>query len=48
MNIFEIVLTERAKDDLMKAPLHIIKKLHAWIEQVNYQGLRETRKISGL
>ena len=47
MDIFEVVLTKRAKDDLIKAPMHIVKKLQAWIEQVNHQGLRETRKIPG-
>jgi len=47
MDVFEIVLTKRAKDDLLKVPLHIVKKLHAWMEQVNHQGLREARKVPG-
>ena len=47
MDIFEVVLTKRAKDDLTKVPLHIVKKILAWMEQVNHQGLREARKVPG-
>lgn len=47
IDIYEIVLTKHAKNDLTKVPWHVIKKLHAWMEQVNHQGLRETRKIPG-
>lgn len=47
MDIFGVVLTKRAKDELIKAPLYIAKKLQAWMEQVNHQGLREARKVLG-
>lgn len=47
MYIVEVVITERAKAGLIKAPRYIAKKLHAWIEQIIHQGLRETRKIRG-
>lgn len=47
MDIFEVVLAKRAKDDLIKVPLHIAKKLFAWMEQINHQGLREARKVPG-
>jgi proteic killer suppression protein len=47
MDIFEVVITKKAKDDLVKVPCHIVKKLQGWIDQVSDSGLREAKKIPG-
>ncbi len=47
MNIFKVIISERAKRDLRKVPTHIAIKLYEWIEAVGADGLNEVRKISG-
>ncbi len=47
MDIFKAILTKPAKRDLLKVPLHIVRKLQAWIDDVEDAGLHEVRKISG-
>lgn len=47
MNIFNVVLTKQAKRDLMSSPKYIVRKLQAWIENIEHDGLNEVRKISG-
>src|SRR5437868_5343632 len=47
MDIFNVSLTKKAKQDLTKVPLHIVKKLQAWITNITHAGLREVRKIRG-
>lgn len=47
MNIFKIILSEGAKRDLKKVPVHIAIKLFEWIEAVASDGINEVRKISG-
>jgi proteic killer suppression protein len=47
MNVFKVILSENAKRDLKKVPLHIAIKLYEWIEAVAADGLNEVRKISG-
>ncbi|CAN5273294.1 hypothetical protein BH10PSE19_BH10PSE19_17080 [soil metagenome] len=47
MNIFKVVLTKSAKDALLKIPLHIIRKLQGWIDDIEKTGLNEVRKIPG-
>lgn len=47
MNIFKVIISEKAKRDLRKVPAHIAIKLYEWIEAVAADGLNEVRKISG-
>lgn len=47
MTIFKVVLTKLAKRALLKMPLHIVRKLQAWIDDVENAGLTEVRKIPG-
>lgn len=45
--INQVTLTRRAQRDLRKLPRYIIEALHAWIENIEIDGLMEVRKISG-
>lgn len=45
--INRVVMTESAKKDLKRAPLHIVEKLNAWAYAVERVGLDEIRKIRG-
>jgi proteic killer suppression protein len=47
LDIFKVVLTKQAKKDLLKIPLHIVRKLLAWVDDVENVGLNEARKIPG-
>jgi proteic killer suppression protein len=47
LDIFKVILTKPAEDDLLKVPLHIVRKLQGWIDNVENSGLREVRKIRG-
>ena len=47
MDIFKVILTKPAKRALLKMPLHIVRKLQSWIDDVEDAGLSETRKIPG-
>ena len=47
MEVYTVVLSEKAKRNLQKIPLHIVKKLMYWIDEVGNDGLSEVRKISG-
>ena len=47
MDIFTVVLTKQAKRDLLKVPHHIARKLEAWINDIEVEGLNEARKIPG-
>lgn len=44
---FTVVLTRSAKRDLLRTPLHIIRKLQAWIDEIENAGLNEAKKIPG-
>lgn len=46
MDIFKVILANSAKRALLKMPLHIVRKLQSWIDDVEDVGLREVRKIS--
>lgn len=46
-DIFDARLSAKARKDLKKAPLPIMLKLAAWIEDVGHRGLAEVRKIPG-
>ena len=45
MDIFEVKLSERAKDELIQIPAHIVFKLQVWINGVKVNGLRNMRTV---
>jgi toxin HigB-1 len=45
--IRNVVLTKKAKKDLLKVPKYIAIKLKAWVEDVEIRGLEEVRKVPG-
>lgn len=47
MDIFEVKLSRKAEDDLIKIPGHIVFKLQVWIDGIKNEGLREMRKRPG-
>lgn len=47
LDIFKVLLTTRAKRDLLKVPFHIVRKFQGWVDNVEYTGLNATRKIPG-
>ena len=47
MEIYEVKLSERAKDHLKTVPAHISFKLQVWIDGVKTEGLSEMRKRRG-
>ncbi len=47
MGIFKVILTKQAKRDLLKIPLHVVRKLQSWIDDVENAGLSKVRKIPG-
>jgi toxin HigB-1 len=46
-DIFDVHISESIKNGLRKIPVHIVKKLQAWVDDVGHHGLREIRKIPG-
>jgi toxin HigB-1 len=47
VDIYTVVISSKAKDELKKIPVYIVKKLGSWIEAVSNDGLFEVRKIKG-
>jgi proteic killer suppression protein len=47
LDIYKVVLSRDAKRDLLKVPLHIVRKLQGWVDDIEYSGLCKTRKIPG-
>ena len=47
MDITEVALSKQAIRDLKTVPHYIVKKLQAWIDAIEHEGLLTTRKISG-
>ena len=47
MDIFKVTLSRQAKQDLAKMPTHIVRKLLAWVDDVEISGLYKTRIIPG-
>ena len=41
------VITPRARQQLRRAPEHIVNKLMAWVESVEESGLETTRRVPG-
>ncbi len=46
-DIYDVILTTKAKKNLKKLPLFIALKLQTWIDAVGHSGLNEVRKIPG-
>lgn len=42
-----VIISVKAKKELMSLPKFIIRKLLAWIQDVEVQGLQSVRKIPG-
>jgi len=42
-----VVLSVNARKDLRKCPLHIVRKLMAWVGSVQTVGLEATRRVPG-
>jgi toxin HigB-1 len=42
-----VVLTEQAKKDLGRIPLHVRQKFELWVKQIALMGLADVRKIPG-
>ena len=47
MDINCVILSEKAKKNLLKIPSYIVNKLMSWVEAINSDGLREVRMSSG-
>lgn len=43
----QITLNKKAQKQLKNLPVHIVRKLQMWAEQVEMLGILEIRKISG-
>lgn len=47
MEIYEVKLSRKAENNLIRLPRHIIFKLQIWIDGVRTHGLSEIRKRPG-
>lgn len=47
MDIFTVVVSKKAKDNLRSVPVHIARKVGSWIDSIAYDGLLAVRKIPG-
>lgn len=47
MDIFAVILSEKAERNLKKVPSYIVVNLYEWIEAVSHDGILEVRKIPG-
>ena len=47
MDIYTVIISPKAKDELKKVPTYIAKKLESWVDAVSHDGLLEVRKING-
>ncbi|AOU50687.1 TPA: hypothetical protein U0T06_003124 [Legionella pneumophila] len=47
MDIFTVVVSKKAKDNLRTVPVHIARKVGTWIDSVAHDGLLAVRKIPG-
>ena len=47
MDIFAVILNEKAQRSLKRVPSHIVIKLFEWINAVSHEGLLKIRKIPG-
>ena len=42
-----VVLTDKARKDLRKIPVHILRKFEFWAKQVTIEGISKVRRIPG-
>lgn len=47
LTILTVIITKQARYNLSRVPVHIVRKLQAWVDDVEYHGLTEVRKIPG-
>jgi len=47
MDIFLVVISKKAEDNLLKVPSYLVTKLMSWVELVSSEGLSQARKIPG-
>jgi toxin HigB-1 len=47
MDIFDVVINDNIKKELIKFPKYIVKKLLTWVKAVEETGLREVQKLPG-
>jgi proteic killer suppression protein len=47
LDIFKVILAKPAERALLKMPLHIVRKLQTWIDDIEDTGLSEVKKIPG-
>lgn len=47
LDIFTVVVSKKAKDNLRSVPAHIAMKVSIWIDSVAHDGLLAIRKIPG-
>jgi len=47
MDIYQVQLSKKAREDLKKIPAYITYKLQLWIDGVKERGLAEIRKTPG-
>lgn len=45
MDIYSLILTKKAERQLLKVPEHIASKFQLWVDLIEQEGLRESRKI---
>lgn len=45
--IHRVGLSKLAQKQLRRVPLHVARKLFAWVESVEHDGLEEVRKVPG-
>jgi proteic killer suppression protein len=47
LDIFKVALANSAKKELKKLPFYIVRKLLAWVDNIENNGLNEVRKVPG-
>ena len=47
MDIYAVIISPKAKDELIKVPVYIARKLESWVDAVSHDGLLQVRKIKG-
>jgi toxin HigB-1 len=47
LDIFNVTIEKQARHDLTRIPSYIVRKLQAWIDNIEHHGLNEVRKLPG-
>jgi len=45
--INKVIITKKAQKDLKKVPIHVVRKLKVWVNDVETLGLEEVRMLPG-